>query len=130
SWPPSCKNPAVSRVLSRNEIQKRVLAQFARLRSLQNLTLMGYHTTSSRILTSTSNNSHRRSVELDLRHGLDVLGSLSQLRSVYFTTTQNMEIEDALWIAQHWVQLSNLTSRLHPDPIQNQGLWEICLRKS
>lgn len=111
---------------SRTEIQKRVLHQLARLQRLQNLTLMSHHYSPS---FSPVSKSHRRGLELDLRHGLDLLGGMTQLCNVYFSTIQNMDLEDAFWIAQHWKRLSSLTNRLHPDPILNQGLWEVCLRR-
>ncbi|KAG0080876.1 hypothetical protein BGZ93_011131, partial [Podila epicladia] len=113
--------PPSSSTLSRAEIQKRVLHQLARLQQLQNLTLMSHHYSPS---FSPVSKSHRRGLELDLRHGLDLLGGMTQLCNVYFSTIQNMDLEDAFWVAQHWKNLSSLTNRLHPDPILNQGLWE------
>ncbi|KAG0009126.1 hypothetical protein BGZ81_003614, partial [Podila clonocystis] len=105
-----CPSPST---LSRAEIQRRVLQQLARLQRLQNLTLMSHHYSPS---FSPVSKSHRRGLELDLRHGLDLLGEMTQLCNVYFSTIQNMDLEDAFWIAQHWKRLSSLTNRLHPDP--------------
>ncbi|KAG0354830.1 hypothetical protein BG005_006182 [Podila minutissima] len=94
--------PPSSSTLSRAEIQKRVLHQLARLQQLQNLTLMSHHYSPS---FSPVSKSHRRGLELDLRHGLDLLGGMIQLCNVYFSTIQNMHLEDAFWIAQHWKRL-------------------------
>lgn len=112
--------------LSRSEIQKRVLLQLARLQQLQNLTLMSHYYSPS---FSPVSKDHRRGLELDLRHGLELLRGMTQLCNVYFSTIQNMDLEDAFWIAQHWKRLSSLTNRLHPDPTLNHGLWEVCLRR-
>ncbi|KAF9210517.1 hypothetical protein BGZ59_009347 [Podila verticillata] len=124
--PLSTSTPSLSPTLSQSEIQKRVLHQLARLQQLQNLTLMSHYYSPS---FSPVSKNHRRGLELDLRHGLDLLSGMTQLCNVYFSTIQNMDLEDASWIAQHWKRLSSLTNRLHPDPILNHGLWEVCLRR-
>lgn len=122
----STSTPSLSPTLSRSEIQKRVLHQLARLKQLQNLTLMSHYYSPS---FSPVSKNHRRGLELDLRHGLDLLSGMTELCNVYFSTIQNMDLEDASWIARHWKRLSSLTNRLHPDPILNHGLWEVCLRR-
>ncbi|KAF9418615.1 hypothetical protein BGZ94_009655, partial [Podila epigama] len=112
---------------SRTELQKRVLCQLARLQSLKSLTLMSHHCLPPHF--SPASKSHRRGLELDLRHGLDILAPLTQLHNLHFSTTQNMDLDDAYWIAHHWKHLAGFTNRLHPDPMVNQGLWEVCLRR-
>ncbi|KAK5814525.1 hypothetical protein F5H01DRAFT_368261 [Linnemannia elongata] len=52
-------------------------------------------------------------LNLDLRHGLDILSGLRNLQKLYFLKEQRMTMEDLEWMKKHWPRFSEITQSLH-----------------
>ncbi|KAF9089601.1 hypothetical protein BGX23_006568 [Mortierella sp. AD031] len=65
-------------------------------------------------------------LDLDIRHGLELLGELSQLTSLYFVKVQVLGMEDLEWMRVHWGRLENISKHLHPNPERQVKLQQAC----
>ncbi|KAI1296404.1 hypothetical protein EDD11_007339, partial [Mortierella claussenii] len=98
-------------------MQHRAFEQLSRMSKLTGINLVGW---SSKLVPF-------KSLDLRLDAGMDQLAGLRELQQIHFVgdTIQNMRVEDAQWLVDHFPKLATLQGLVNQDKAIREQIHEI-----